>query len=469
MPDKAKVNPSTRDDAENWLSSSSQSVAEPAIVLPLDVLSESEDQTEVQPTADSGPGTEIFNSRFGRRLDLIEKSLKELDQESGPLSALIHLAALEQQMALVDLSVIDDDAIRSRAVNIKNEVEYSIGERLADYDAGERTGAESIMRSVPELYTQTKLLRQRINRTIALDSLPLQPKLDRLKEMATDVEASCVLLGLDHDEGTPVAKALRFTESVIDGHQRAMFKFRCLVLMAKADGLAESETGYLKALGESIGLVPDEVAEVIADTRQIDGKTFSGDRDDAMEVIRGLANCARVDGVFSKPEAKMIDRIGHALRLKSDDIAAALKTRTVDDVTFLDVERALAFLGSQEKLPAGTHDSESKVAHKVREQMAIPASERLLLAWKPGMLSSGSGAAALTDQNLYLSNDTKSEAADDAPQRRRIPALEFSSINVTDGEAVIAIKAQQTTTFDSAAGPFLELCLRCIAAARRNS
>jgi tellurite resistance protein len=118
----------------------------------------------------------------------------------------------------------------------------------------------------------------------------------------------------------PLEKLIKSIKTdILDAASLDIFRFKCLVLVAKADGKIEkSEVKLLKKVGKEFLITKENIDSIINETDSIQKSDFTGNKKTAEQIARELYQCALVDGSVDEMEEQTIYDISQKIGVPSE-------------------------------------------------------------------------------------------------------------------------------------------------------
>jgi len=244
------------------------------------------------------------------------------------------------------------------------------------------------------------------------------------------------------------------------------FTFKCLVLIAKADGKMESsELGLLAELGCWFRIHNHEVERLIQETRSVKKSEFQGDRQTAERVLQDLYRCAAIDGRISPREQKMIEKIGLAIGVPAEAVADIIAGVGVDArITILDpVATQAAFASAPDNARKKAYIGNTVPGDLLawfRKEYAISDDETPVIARNWGSLRSRFRDVLLTQRRVYLYTG--------GSKNYRIPVEDILTFAPGFWSGKLNLKGGTTVKTSTCMNDFLQALVQAVTAGRRS-
>lgn len=210
----------------------------------------------------------------------------------------------------------------------------------------------------------------------------------------------------------PLEKSIESTRAgIIDPVSIDRFTFKCLILVAKADGnIEKSEIKLLKKSGKQFRLTDEDIGIYINETDSIQKADFVGNQQAGERILRDLYQCASVDGSVDPTEEAKIYEIGQEI---------GVSVETLNDI--------FGRVGDDSPDgPLGEKDEMKVIVQEISEAAEIPDDNfvRERAAQEIGLIDSEKVIKLFLDQ---ITDPAKSKS--DIQLRAAIPADELKKIS----------------------------------------
>ncbi|MFA7235384.1 MAG: hypothetical protein WC058_00850 [Phycisphaeraceae bacterium] len=238
---------------------------------------------------------------------------------------------------------------------------------------------QEMFRTVNDLVEKAETISAKVPATIDVQSVP---NFDALKAARTEV---------------------------IDARRTQVFLFKCLVLVAKADGHIEpSEAKLLTEQSAWLWLAPHEAEQLIADTRSVSKSEYCGNHEQALADVDVLVTCARVDGRIAKRELTMIRKIGVAIGVKEEEISELVQedppvylAKKCDPEAFVSAIAA-GVTGKLKELVLFRDQITDEIINQLKLTLTTEIDGKPLVIFQFKVMNKIGHAVVLTQQAMYL-------------------------------------------------------------------
>lgn len=392
-----------------------------------------------------------------QRIFELADSARRIPEDGDRLHAFFTLTSIEEQLGEVGTEDLSSIADKQFLVDAREQCHTKITSLLSRRDNDGRTSVLALRNIVREFMTQANELDARSHRDLESAS-PLIGLLDSLEDAISQIDHYLRGRGTEANETLPFWNAVQCARAAIGDHRRAAFRFKCLILVAQADGLSEAEREFLSEAGKKILLSPLEADALIQCTTSVNLKDFRGSQAEAIKLTNGLRAVAELDGSVSPRERAMIRRLARVLKVP-DSVLADLGTLDLsrEPRPFEVVEDGIRML-SESRTPSYTGCGDSVHAKRACKALEIPRTEPILLAYSFTVFRSVDECAALTTRSVFFTSKTKNLR----PSRVTVNDVLDCQQGLLTAELVLA--NGRRVSMNGTAGPFLKLCVSCVRA-----
>ncbi|MEX0866938.1 MAG: TerB family tellurite resistance protein [Pirellulales bacterium] len=407
----------------------------------------------------------IEKTRQEDEQNYLKHELFEISQEAHAISpesdlfrTAFQLSSLNNRFAKIDskwLSSISDKQFYSET---KKVLSSNLSRVVSHWGESVVSDAFMLVTKISSLVALLAELQEQMNSSTASAGRCLLPLLSRLEDGIRNVKSTLLRIPGCDLESFLFADIVVSAEDALRELRNNIFRFKCLILIAKSDSLSEGERSFLYQVGQRTWLSHTEIGELVTSLTRVSPKEFQGTPAQAEAVIEGACRCAQVDGVISEQESKMLQRLADILNVPRDRVDYFLwSERKQTGLSYFDPDSARDFVNSRARLPKRTFRGDALEARKARQSLCIPDSEEVLLYFQFRMLGQLVDCAAMTTAKIY------------GMHSGRLGENAVSILDVREFEAGIAtsrlhLKSGDQVHFHAMAGAFLQFCLECIRA-----